>query len=371
MRSQASRQTADVRTSPADQLRRVGSILREARQARGEDLYAVAETLRIKPSYLFALEEGDLAMTPGRPYALGFLRTYADHLGFDGGEVVRLVKETLNGAPPEPELVMPQPAREDRRPTGLLVAASILFAGLLWGGWHMLGRDRPVLERVAAVPGELGRLAGDLLGGPPRLPTPPPARVAATPPPAPAPSPVPALAPPPVATSAAPRSTPSPAPPELAGLQALVAPEPVEAADRLLPRPLTARDSTSAQAAERPSPPAEVSPATLLAALDAERARPGRDLAAPAEGRVVLIARDSAWVQIRSASRDYVRTRTLEAGERLVLPDRDDLALWTGNAGGIEVVVEGRSLGLLGETGKVVRDVPLLPGSLRARLGQN
>lgn len=161
MSSQASRQTADVRTSPADQLRRVGSVLREARQARGEDLYAVAEALRIKPSYLFALEEGDLTMTPGRPYALGFLRTYADHLGFDGGEVVRLVKETLDGAPPEPELVVPQPAREDRRPRGLLVAASILLAGLLWGGWHLLGRDQPVLERVAAVPGELGRLAGD------------------------------------------------------------------------------------------------------------------------------------------------------------------------------------------------------------------
>lgn len=352
MSSQASRQTADVRTSRTDQLRRVGSVLREARQARGEDLYAVAETLRIKPSYLFALEEGDLSMTPGRPYALGFLRTYADHLGFDGGEVVRLVKETLDGAPPEPELVVPQPAREDRRPRGLFVAASILLAGLFYGSWHMLGRDQPVLERVAAVPGEIGRMAADLLGGPPTLPAPPPQRVAATP------------EPPPQLAS-------SPTAPDLGGLQALVAPEPVEAADTPPPRPLTAGDSTAAQAAERPRPPGEVSPATLLAALDAERTRPGRDAAAPAEGRVVLIARDSAWVQIRSASRDYVRTRTLEPGERLVLPERDDLALWTGNAGGIEVVVEGRSLGVLGETGKVVRDVPLVPGPLRARLAQN
>jgi cytoskeleton protein RodZ len=360
MSSQASRQTADLRDSPAGQLRRVGGVLREARQARGEDLYAVAEALRIKPSYLFALEEGDLGMTPGRPYALGFLRTYADHLGFDGAEVVRLVKQTLDGAPPEPELVVPQPERDDRRPRGLLVAASILLAGLLYGGWHMLGRDQPVLERVAAVPGELGRLAGDLLGGPPSLPAPPPTRVAAAPPPP----------PPPPAQSLPTRPLPSPAPPEPAGLQVLVAPEPVEAV-AAAPRFLAGRDSTSAQAAERPSAPAEVSPATLLAALDGERARPGRDLGGPAEGRVVLIARDSAWVQIRSASRDYVRTRTLDPGERLVLPERDDLALWTGNAGGIEVVVEGRSLGLLGETGKVVRDVPLVPGPLRARLGQN
>lgn len=359
MTSRDSRQTADVVNATADQLRRVGGTLREARQARGEDLYAVAEALRIKPSYLFALEEGDLAMTPGRTYALGFLRSYADHLGFDGSEVVRLVKETLDGAPPEAELVVPQPAREDRRPRGLLIAASILLAGLLYGSWHMLGREQPVLERVAAVPGELGRIAGELLGGPPMAPAQPAPRIAA-----PAPPPSPSL----------PRPKPQPAPPEPAGLQALVAAEPAEPAHGPVSPAPSGRDSTSAQAAERPAAERAdgLSPVALLAALDAEQpARAGREAGAPAEGRVVLVARDNAWVQIRSASRDYVRTRTLEAGERLVLPERDDLALWTGNAGGVEVVVEGRSLGVLGETGKVVRDVPLAPGPLRARFGLN
>lgn len=360
MSSRDSRQTADVRDTRAEQLRRIGAALREARQARGEDLYAVAEILRIKPSYLFALEEGDLSMTPGRAYALGFLRTYADHLGFDGAEVVRLVKETFDGAPPAPELVVPRAANEDRRPHGVLVAASIILVGVLYGSWHMLWRDQPVLERVAAVPGELGRLAGEMLAGPPSVPTAPSAGRST------------ASAAPPVPAPAAPRPTPPAPPPARTELQALVAAEPDEPI-HLPPVPRAGRDATGALAAERSAHPAASegpSPAALLAALDGERSRTGREAAlGPSEGRVVLIARENAWVQIRSTGRDYVRTRTLEPGDRLVLPERDDLALWTGNAGGIEVVVEGKSLGTLGESGKVLRDVPLAPGSLRARLG--
>lgn len=343
MSSRASRQTADVRDTRADQLRRIGGALREARQARGEDLYAVAETLRIKPSYLFALEEGDLSMTPGRAYALGFLRSYADHLGFDAAEVVRLVKEALDAAPPVPELVLPQP-QDDRRPHGLLVAASILLLGVLYGSWHILWRDQPVLERVAAVPAELGRVAAEMIAGPPSLPPAPP---------------------PPVTPSVA-EAPPRPPRVESVELQALVAAEPDERVELPAPPP-GRRDAAGAFAAERPTPrlAERPSPAELLAALDAGRPRVAPEAG---EGRVVLVARESAWVQIRSTSRDYVRTRTLEPGDRLVLPDRDDLALWTGNAGGIEVVVEGRSLGVLGESGKVLRDVPLAPGALRARL---
>ncbi len=360
MSSRDSRQTADVRDRRAEQLRRIGGALREARQARGEDLYAVAEILRIKPSYLFALEEGDFSMTPGRAYALGFLRSYADHLGFDGPEVVRLVKETFDGVPPAPEFVVPRAKNEDRRPHGALVAASIILLGGLYGSWHILWRDQPVLERVAAVPGELGRLAGEMLGGPPSVPTSP----SAGRPTASAVPPVPSPAPPrPTIPAAASAST---------ELQTLLAAEPDEPIKLpLLPRP--ARDATGALAAERPADTTasgSPTPAALLAALDGDRARTSRDASlGPSEGRVVLIARESAWVQIRSSGRDYVRTRTLEPGDRLVLPEREDLALWTGNAGGIEVVVEGRSLGTLGESGKVLRDVPLAPASLRARLG--
>ena len=82
----------------------------------------------------------------------------------------------------------------------------------------------------------------------------------------------------------------------------------------------------------------------------------------------MLLAHESSWVQVRSAARDYVRTRTLQPGERFVLPDRADLALWTGNAGGLELLLDGQSLGRAGALGAVVRDLPLTPESLRQRM---
>ena len=60
--------------------------------ARGEDLEDVAEYLRIRPSYLDALEQGDLSAMPGSTYALGFLRSYAHYLGFDGDELIAQIR---------------------------------------------------------------------------------------------------------------------------------------------------------------------------------------------------------------------------------------------------------------------------------------
>ena len=80
----------------------------------------------------------------------------------------------------------------------------------------------------------------------------------------------------------------------------------------------------------------------------------------------MLVARDNSWIQIRSPDRSFVRTRTLLAGERFVVPERDGLALWTGNAGGIEIEVDGRSQGFVGASGAVVRNLSLAPVSLTA-----
>ena len=48
------------------------------------------------------------------------------------------------------------------------------------------------------------------------------------------------------------------------------------------------------------------------------------------------------------------------------MPNRAGLTLMTGNAGGLDVVVDGQKAPSLGTTGQVVRDVPLNPERLRA-----
>jgi cytoskeleton protein RodZ len=86
--------------------------------------------------------------------------------------------------------------------------------------------------------------------------------------------------------------------------------------------------------------------------------------------RVVLRALGSSWVQVSSRGGDYRRARILQRGDVFLVPNRPDLELWTGNAGGLEVVVDGTVLAPLGGAGAVVRDVPLDPPSLQARFGR-
>jgi cytoskeleton protein RodZ len=65
----------------------------------------------------------------------------------------------------------------------------------------------------------------------------------------------------------------------------------------------------------------------------------------------------------------YLRELTLQPNDVFLVPNRPDLALWTGNAGGLQVIVDGTILAPLGTSGAVIRGVPLDPASLRTRLG--
>src|SRR5690606_38797488 len=104
----------------------IGRELRALREQRGEDLYDVADLLRIKPAYLLALEQGDHARLPGIPYAHGFLRSYAEHLGLDGQKLVRRLKAAgaVPAAPAAPAApAFRVPTAEERRPTMVVALA--------------------------------------------------------------------------------------------------------------------------------------------------------------------------------------------------------------------------------------------------------
>ena len=374
---------ADPDRTPA-RVREIGRQLREARQRRGEDLYDIADYLRIRPAYLFALEEGAFDAMPGKPYALGFLRTYADYLGFDGQDLVGEVKSIdvpqtpviplasgPSAAPGRPSggprgqsqagarKVAPPPTSRALPSTPLLLASVGLIA-LAYGGWYVAQADGSALDRVARLPGELGQYAVQLFdanrGG--AADEAPPAEAEEAPPPAPLPART--VSPPPVAASA--ERTAAPAPPPVRIEAPLAEADPP-------PAPAVAIEQFSIADVPLPPPPAGAggSAATAPGALPAA---PETSPTAPPgeEGvRVVLVAVEPSWIQVKSEGRDYVRTRTLEPGDRFVLPDRDDLALWTGNAGGIEIMLDGQSLGPIGDRGAVMRDIPLDPAKLKGR----
>lgn len=114
----------------------VGEILRRTRMHYGQSLEQVEFALRIRASQLQALEQGDIAKLPGRVYAIGFVRTYAEYLGLDGERMVHLFKNQSVGNKNKADLSFPTITAESQVPgapyiLGGLVGAILLVVGLM------------------------------------------------------------------------------------------------------------------------------------------------------------------------------------------------------------------------------------------------
>ncbi|HUX38581.1 MAG TPA: helix-turn-helix domain-containing protein [Rectinemataceae bacterium] len=65
----------------------IGESLRQAREEKGLDLDRVSDETRIAKRFIAALETEDFSVFPGDPYAIGFLKNYAEYLGLDSAEL--------------------------------------------------------------------------------------------------------------------------------------------------------------------------------------------------------------------------------------------------------------------------------------------
>jgi cytoskeletal protein RodZ len=396
---------------------RVADTLIRARQQLGQDLRSIAEVLCIRYSYLDAIERGQYENLPGPTYAMGFVRTYAEYLGLDGDQIVDRFKHEVEGIDSQTKLHFPVPAPEGKMPGGaVFLVAALLFAGA-YGVWFYLSNQGESLgDLVAPVPEQLQELVEGTAS------TAESARQAAPAPAAPAPATPAANAERPQSTAAtgqaetapaAPASTPpagaAPAAPAATALQgeapasAAVAPQasavqpPAEtpgastppAAGQQSAAPAAPAPASEAPVAEAPAsaPPAAEPPTAESAARDEPYSIP----AAPensasatafllnhqptvygeenADARIVLKANQDAWVQVRDREGNLLLTRVLRVGDSYKVPNQADLTLLTGNAGGLEISVDGSALPALGPVGAVRRNIPLDPEALRSGAG--
>jgi cytoskeletal protein RodZ len=77
----------------------LGALLRKAREQRGYTLDDIQEITKIRKRYLDAIETGDYKVLPGSFYVRAFVKTYAETVGLDAEEVLRLYHKEL----PKPE----------------------------------------------------------------------------------------------------------------------------------------------------------------------------------------------------------------------------------------------------------------------------
>lgn len=365
---------------------RAGADLRAARERLGWELSEIAAGLRIRQPHLEALEEGRIDLLPGHAYVLGFLRTYAASLGLDPEEVVRRFKAEAGEVTPKTELAFPAPMPERGVPAGAVVLLGLVLVIGAYIGWYRLSGEGRLPPESTAIPHRLEPLAQRV--APSVRPAKAPAKVATRTQPA-------ATAPAQVATTAHPSAAmptqvaTAAQPPVTASTSALTAAPPAiiamspssAAAAPLQPADQSQADQTSTPVAHQDpgsgqsqqALAAQSVAATSLAQNSVPAAASAPPVATPANSaaapnappQVVLRATADAWVQVRNKSGQVLLNRILHAGDTWQVPDRPNLLLTTGNAGGTEVEVNGVSSGVLGASGAVRRDLPLDPAAIK------
>ena len=161
----------------------VGQALRAVREHQGRSLDDLAETTRIRASYLAAIEDMRLELLPSRPFTIGYIRAYASALGLDPESAVERFRSD--------EPVLDEPLRaplgveemRDPRFNALVAGGCIMVAAIfLWNiARRAMVEDAPAPPAASEVSAE--RVLAAAKPGPIKLGAPLPAPVESTTPP--------------------------------------------------------------------------------------------------------------------------------------------------------------------------------------------
>ena len=87
----------------------------------------------------------------------------------------------------------------------------------------------------------------------------------------------------------------------------------------------------------------------------------------PSESRITIRAIVNSWIEVRDDfSNTNLMARLLNKGDTYDVPNQAGLSLHTGNAGALEILVDGVIVPAIGEVGAVQRGVELDPDALVA-----
>jgi cytoskeleton protein RodZ len=301
-----------------------GNALRERRLVLGLDEKAVASQLRIRKDQLVAIETGDYERLPGRTYAIGFIRSYARLVGLDAEQLVEQFKGEMQALEVHKpvELVFPDAAPQRSWPSGHLFAVALVVAVVVYALVHLTMPTAEPVPVAAAVDSSVTVV--DAVAAPPAA-----AAVVSAP------------------AASMPAVSPEPAP---------VAP--------IVPV-LDDSQLVTAQLIQGFGQMATLVPAASVSAPAVAESS--------GASRITLTALEETYVQVKDPSlkkpHAVLLARVLSPGESFQAPDREGLVLLTGNAGGVQVAVDGRSAGVLGKSGQVIKRLPLEPAYFLSRIG--
>jgi len=343
---------------------RLGDVMRGERATLGKSLLDVQRELKIKATYIAAIENCDVSAFETQGFVAGYVRSYARYLGMDPdwafqrfcAEANFVVAHGMSAAASSAAIsaVRSRGGNEFRDPlanpkasfvprgpgfmthvepgaVGSVLVLVVLIGALGYGGWSVLQEVQRVqlapIDQAPTVVAELDPL-GNVQGVAPLV-----------------------------------RSAP-------AGDAVVEAvPAASDAMDRLY-RPqaldvpvMVARDGPIA-AIDPGRTAAQADAATDPVQLAAERAVQVVQADAPA---VELLAVRPSWVRVSAADGTVLFEKILDAGERYVVPQMEQAAqLRAGNSGSVYFAVNGQTYGPAAPGAQVVKGVALSPEALTA-----
>jgi cytoskeletal protein RodZ len=364
----------------------LGAMMREMRENLGHDLESVASDLRIRLVYIEAIEAGRLSDLPGNAYISGFLRAYSDFLGLDGAEIVRRFKMAGAEISTQSRLHLPSPVEEGRLPTASILLVAAVIAAAAYGGWYYLSfADKNPIETVAKLPRELSNLVDGARNQ--SAPT------SAVPQPSDVPPPTSVLSPPPVtvptvtaqaekpgaadtmneATSADPAADGDNQPAVQSDAAVAAAGAAASESAGISPSGATYAAATASVAPNGVLTVADTSPTTrpaadirTVAVTLPERQNPSAPVTQataterPTGGvRIVVRATADSYVAVRTGDNEPLFSQLMRPGDSYEVPSGADLLLETGNAGGLQITIDGKRVPPLGSVGEIRRNIPL------------
>lgn len=339
---------------------RIGDVLRRVRERHRGDLQEIAEYLRIKHSFLVALENSRYSEIPADAYVIGFLRTYAEFLGLDGKEAIDRYRKEMEGRRRKPILTMPIPIGEGRAPSAMLVAGAAMAALLVYVVWYGVSSSDRAAATAPPVIASTQTGASDyqsIQASDSNL----------------------TLQPAPAEALAFTRSESDGAAAQAGTIQsATVLPpstafngdkESVQSGIAISGPPPSGNDQ---QKQEQPpqqqtmqlSDQKESLTSVAVSGFDAG-AQSSAISPKPAS-RIVIRADQTSWVLISDSRGNVLLDKVLKSGTTYEVPDQQGLKMTTGNSGGLTLVIDGTSLVRLpGDSSKILRNVPLDPAHLK------
>jgi cytoskeleton protein RodZ len=287
----------------------LGGSFKKARESQNVSIDRIAAETRISTRFLLAIENEQFDILPGGIFNRGFIRTYAERVGIDPEEAIRLYERSarvVEAEPPRPEAPRVS-GKTTKIPVYYVAIAGLL---ILFIGFYIWTRpsEPSISTAVAASP-------------------------AAT------------------ESKVAPADIPEPEP---------VAPAEVRlSVDRTPQTPTMLAPNAVPVSSPAAHPPLAVTPAVPAASA--------QSAASNAPVVIELQVREESWFQLSADGTSVVASEVLPVGTVRRYTANSSMDMGIGNAAGISLRVNGQPVSSLGRSGQV-RRITITPSTSAASL---